>query len=100
MSIHTGIHSTTIQPEFIEIEALNSCSASDGISTSLNISGKEEGCVLDCPNIDENCVKATCCQNNNNKVIMSFFYMLTCSFILISFLLLLYNCFNRTLKYI
>lgn len=73
MSIHTGIHSTTIQPEFIEIEALNSCSASDGISTSLNISGKEEGCVLDCPNIDENCVKATCCQNNNNKVIMSFF---------------------------
>lgn len=63
-----GIHSTTIQPEFVEIEALNSCTASDGISTSLNISGKEEGCVLDCPNIDENCVKATCCQNNNNKV--------------------------------
>jgi len=62
-----GIHSTTIQPEFIEVEPLNSCSASDGISTSLNISGKEEGCVLDCPNIDENCVKATCCQNNNNK---------------------------------
>ena len=63
-----GIHSTTIQPEFIEIEHLNSSSASDGISTSLNISGKEEGCALDCPNIDENCVKATCCQNNNSKV--------------------------------
>lgn len=63
-----GIHSTTIQPEFIEIENVNSCTTSDGISTSLNISGKEEGCALDCPNIDENCVKATCCQNNNNKV--------------------------------
>lgn len=64
-----GIHSTTIQPEFIEVENLNSCTTSDGISTSLNISGgKEEGCALDCPNIDENCVKATCCQNNNNKV--------------------------------
>jgi solute carrier family 30 (zinc transporter), member 1 len=63
-----GIHSTTIQPEFIEFENITSCSASDGISTSLNISGKEEGCVLDCPNIDENCVKATCCQNNNSKV--------------------------------
>lgn len=62
-----GIHSTTIQPEFIEFENIN-CSASDGISTSLNISGKEEGCVLDCPNIDENCVKATCCQTNNSKV--------------------------------
>lgn len=63
-----GIHSTTIQPEFIEIESGINCVTSDGISTSLNISGKEEGCVLDCPNIDENCVKATCCQNNNNKV--------------------------------
>ncbi|CRK99436.1 CLUMA_CG012659, isoform A [Clunio marinus] len=62
-----GIHSTTIQPEFIEIETLNSCTTSDGISTNLNINGKEEGCVLDCPNIDENCVKATCCQNVNNK---------------------------------
>jgi solute carrier family 30 (zinc transporter), member 1 len=64
-----GIHSTTIQPEFIEVENGNSYTTSDGISTSLNISGKqEEGCVLDCPNIDENCVKATCCQNNNSKV--------------------------------
>lgn len=63
-----GIHSTTIQPEFVEIEPTNSCMSSDGISTSLNISGKEEGCALDCPNIDENCVKATCCQNTNSKV--------------------------------
>lgn len=63
-----GIHSTTIQPEFIEIENLNTCQVSDGISTSLNISGKEEGCALDCPITDENCMKATCCQNSNNKV--------------------------------
>ncbi len=61
-----GIHSTTIQPEFVEIETLNSFSGSDGISTSLNISGKEDGCALDCPITDESsCVKATCCQNNN-----------------------------------
>lgn len=63
-----GIHSTTIQPEFIEIENIPSYTASDGTSTSLNISGKDEGCVLDCPNIDESCVKATCCQNTNSKV--------------------------------
>lgn len=62
-----GIHSTTIQPEFIEVEQVTSFINSDG-STSLNMSGKEEGCALDCPNIDENCVKATCCQNNNSKV--------------------------------
>lgn len=67
-----GIHSTTIQPEFAEIEPNNSCVSSDGISTSLNISGKEEGCALDCPNIDENCVKATCCQNTNSKVSIAF----------------------------
>lgn len=48
-----GIHSTTIQPEFVEVENVNSYANSDGISTSLNISGKEEGCALDCPNIDE-----------------------------------------------
>lgn len=75
-SLQLGIHSTTIQPEF-EFEGVNSCSASDGISTTLNISGKEEGCVLDCPNIDENCVKATCCQNNNNKVKLIYNFFLT-----------------------
>lgn len=63
-----GIHSTTIQPEFVEDETSNRCTTSDGISTSLTVSGKDEGCALDCPNIDENCVKATCCQNNNSKV--------------------------------
>lgn len=63
---HEGIHSTTIQPEFVEIESFNSYSGSDGISTSLNVSGTPEGCALDCPTTDDSsCVKATCCQNNN-----------------------------------
>ncbi|CAO1406172.1 unnamed protein product [Diamesa tonsa] len=64
---HEGIHSTTIQPEFVEVEAINSFSASDGISTSLNMSGKEDSCALDCPITEESCVKSTCCQNNNSK---------------------------------
>lgn len=89
-----GIHSTTIQPEFVEIEPTNSCISSDGISTSLNISGKEEGCVLDCPNIDENCVKATCCQNTNTKVSIKFF------FIKISFLIQILFFQQRTFKFI
>ncbi|XP_017484705.1 PREDICTED: zinc transporter 1 isoform X1 [Rhagoletis zephyria] len=54
-----GIHSTTIQPEFVEIEG---CNMSDGTS-SLNMSGSD--CALDCPSTAEGCVKATCCQNNN-----------------------------------
>lgn len=65
-----GIHSTTIQPEFVEIEALNSYSGkyagSDGISNSLNGSATQDCCALDCPTTDESsCIKATCCQNNN-----------------------------------
>lgn len=61
-----GIHSTTIQPEFVEIETLNSYSGSDGISTSLNGSATQDCCALDCPTTDESsCIKATCCQNNN-----------------------------------
>lgn len=61
-----GIHSTTIQPEFVEIETLNSYSGSDGISNSLNGSATQDCCALDCPTTDEsNCIKATCCQNNN-----------------------------------
>ncbi|KAH8365566.1 hypothetical protein KR093_002009 [Drosophila rubida] len=55
-----GIHSTTIQPEFSEIEG---CNMSDGTS-SINMSGSD-CCALDCPTTDEGCVKATCCQNNN-----------------------------------
>lgn len=55
-----GIHSTTIQPEFIEMEG---CNLSDGTS-SINMSGSD-CCALDCPTTEEGCVKATCCQNNN-----------------------------------
>ncbi|KAH8300529.1 hypothetical protein KR018_011836 [Drosophila ironensis] len=55
-----GIHSTTIQPEFSEIEG---CNMSDGTS-SINMSGSD-CCALDCPTTEEGCVKATCCQNNN-----------------------------------
>ncbi|XP_055846107.1 uncharacterized protein LOC129912041 isoform X2 [Episyrphus balteatus] len=55
-----GIHSTTIQPEFVEIEG---CNMSDGTS-SLNMSGSD-CCALDCPTTEEGCVKATCCQTNN-----------------------------------
>lgn len=62
-----GIHSTTIQPEFVELEALN---MSDGAS-SLNISGSQDCCALDCPTTDEGCVKATCCQNNNKTQLQS-----------------------------
>lgn len=59
-----GIHSTTIQPEFIEIEAYT---LSDG-TPSLNISGSQDCCALDCPTTEEGCVKATCCQTNNKAV--------------------------------
>ena len=59
-----GIHSTTIQPEFIEIGALN---ISAGVS-SLNISGSQDCCALDCPTTEEGCIKATCCQTNNKVV--------------------------------
>lgn len=65
---HEGIHSTTIQPEFIEKDDIcNSFSGgSDGISTSLNVGAQQDCCALDCPTTDESsCVKATCCQNNN-----------------------------------
>lgn len=58
-----GIHSTTIQPEFSEIEG---CNMSDGTS-SINMSGSD-CCALDCPTTEEGCVKATCCQNNNKLV--------------------------------
>lgn len=58
-----GIHSTTIQPEFVEVEG---CNMSDGTS-SLNMSGSD-CCALDCPTTEEGCAKATCCQNNNKIV--------------------------------
>ncbi|XP_045136293.1 zinc/cadmium resistance protein-like isoform X1 [Portunus trituberculatus] len=47
-----GIHSTTIQPEFVEFE-------DDDTSASLN---SAEDCILDCPSKDkEGCVANTCC---------------------------------------
>lgn len=60
-----GIHSTTIQPEFVEMDGM--CLMSDGTS-SLNMSGSD-CCALDCPpSTDNGCIKATCCQNNNKVV--------------------------------
>lgn len=68
---HEGIHSTTIQPEFVEIEPYNSCSGSDGISTCLNVSASD-CCEIPCPTTENSsCVKATCCQNNNKVRIES-----------------------------
>ena len=43
-------------------------SSTDGISTSLNASGSQDCCALDCPTTDEGCIKATCCQNNNKVI--------------------------------
>lgn len=61
-----GIHSTTIQPEFIDTDS--GCLMSDGTS-SLNMSSSD-CCALDCPTTDNGCVKATCCQNNNKLVLL------------------------------
>ncbi|XP_071537905.1 proton-coupled zinc antiporter SLC30A1 isoform X2 [Panulirus ornatus] len=47
-----GIHSTTIQPEFVEFE-------DDGASASID---SAEDCILDCPSKDKDgCVANTCC---------------------------------------
>lgn len=75
---HEGIHSTTIQPEFVEIEGYN---LSDGTS-SMNMSGSD-CCALDCPTTEEGCAKATCCQTNNKVInytflIFKYFYMGFC----------------------
>lgn len=71
---HEGIHSTTIQPEFVEIESYNSYSGSDGISTSLNVSGTD-CCEIPCPTTENSsCVKATCCQNNNKVYVLKYFF--------------------------
>lgn len=45
-----GIHSTTIQPEFIEYH-----------SNSEVTETPTEDCVLDCPKTDKSCNQATCC---------------------------------------
>ncbi|XP_034246282.1 zinc/cadmium resistance protein isoform X1 [Thrips palmi] len=47
-----GIHSTTIQPEFIEIGDF----AEDTVQP-----GPTEDCVLDCPKTDKPCALSTCC---------------------------------------
>lgn len=61
-----GIHSTTIQPEFVEMDG-GGCIMSDGTS-SLNMSSSD-GCALDCPpSTDNGCAKATCCQTNTKLV--------------------------------
>lgn len=47
-----GIHSTTIQPEFVEFE-------DDNLSASID---SAEDCILDCPSKDKDiCVAQTCC---------------------------------------
>lgn len=76
-----GIHSTTIQPEFIEIENLHSILGSDGIPRMKpNENGsQEESCALDCPTSDKDCIRATCCQNNN-KVCWRIFFLLEKNF--------------------
>ncbi|XP_076252606.1 solute carrier family 30 member 1 isoform X1 [Rhynchophorus ferrugineus] len=53
-----GIHSTTIQPEFIDYTDIPTTSRDGGHDSAT------EDCVLDCPrtsNQSDNCVKNTCC---------------------------------------
>ncbi|XP_075235037.1 solute carrier family 30 member 1 [Lycorma delicatula] len=47
-----GIHSTTIQPEFVEIV---------GYSEDKVQEAQTEDCVLDCPKTDKPCALSTCC---------------------------------------
>ena len=74
-----GIHSTTIQPEFVELEINHSFNNSEGIGSFNN---KEDGCALECKIADESsCVKSTCCQNNNKVNVTEFnsdFYQKNC----------------------
>lgn len=59
-----GIHSTTIQPEFVgALDLANN----NLICNVLAANGRQlvDECALDCPITDEGCVKATCCQTNN-----------------------------------
>ncbi|XP_042859441.1 zinc transporter 1-like [Penaeus japonicus] len=61
-----GIHSTTIQPEFVEYE-------DDGASASID---SAEDCILDCPSKDKDgCVANTCCglskQNDVSPLVSS-----------------------------
>lgn len=84
-----GIHSTTIQPEFVEIEGIHSGSSkllpyncfkfhcliehkkksiqfkADGIINNINGGSSQDCCALDCPTTEQGCIKQTCCQNSN-----------------------------------
>ncbi|KAJ8953806.1 hypothetical protein NQ318_006654 [Aromia moschata] len=58
-----GIHSTTIQPEFIDY--------SDIPTSSNDTDQATEDCVLDCPktnNENDNCLKNTCCGPRNSPL--------------------------------
>ncbi|KAJ8927198.1 hypothetical protein NQ314_020476, partial [Rhamnusium bicolor] len=62
-----GIHSTTIQPEFIDY--------TDIPTSSGNSEQTTEDCVLDCPktnNDNDNCVKNTCCGPSKQVLLFSF----------------------------
>lgn len=74
-----GIHSTTIQPEFVEgndglpngvagaITANGApvCSSAPGNGRLANGGAIQDACALDCPITDQGCAQATCCQTNN-----------------------------------
>lgn len=58
-----GIHSTTIQPEFIDYTDIPTSSRSQDPNS--------DDCVLDCPktsDTDRNCVRNTCCGPSKNTV--------------------------------
>lgn len=71
-----GIHSTTIQPEFVEGNdgRVNGAAltGNGAVCVSAPTNGRlsngaaiQDACALDCPITDQGCVQATCCQTNN-----------------------------------
>lgn len=76
-----GIHSTTIQPEFVEGNELTggngaAIMANGDVCSTVAPNGRlsngaaiQDACALDCPITDEGCVQATCCQTNNKVTI-------------------------------
>lgn len=58
-----GIHSTTIQPEFIDYQEIPTTSV-DQVES--------EDCVLDCPRSEDNrnCVQNTCCGPSKQVMIV------------------------------
>lgn len=78
-----GIHSTTIQPEFVEGSdgvanggglggGVGALTANGALCSSLAANGRlsngaaiQDACALDCPITDQGCAQATCCQTNN-----------------------------------